>query len=216
MYMKMESRAWYASKASLVWVAWLVALGCSGGSGGDDAAGSSGLDGSLGGLDAFTVDAGPVIGNDTRTNSCPGPVLASWSVDGVPYVSSTILVLSMGTGWQMTLVECVDDGVDSTLQIADIPGPVAVGSFPISFTVLHGQPASGTAGATWSVTSGGGISDATNYFTDPTHTGVLTITAVDSAASTFSGTFSFLAVNDAGTHVVNVTDGILTNIKFTP
>jgi hypothetical protein len=137
-------------------------------------------------------------------------------VDGVPYLSSTVLLVSLGTVWQLTMVECMNDGVDSTLQIAGIPGPVAVGSYPISFTILHGQPSSGTAGASWSVKSGGAISDPTNYYTTPSNTGMLTITAVDSATSTLSGTFSFSAINDAGSHVVQVSDGVLTNIKFTP
>jgi hypothetical protein len=215
--MKMESQSRRRLLSSLACTIGILAAGCSGGSGHDDAAGGTGIDGgSLGRQDAAPVDTMTGGGSDVRTNSCPGPIQASWSVDGVPYLSSTVLLVSLGTVWQVTMVECMNDGVDSTVQIAGIPGPVAVGSYPISFTLLHAQPSSGAAGASWSVTSGGAISDPTNYYTDPSHTGVLTVTSVDSATSTFSGTFSFSAINDAGTHVVQISDGVLANIRFTP
>jgi hypothetical protein len=215
MPMKMESQPRYRFISSLACAMGILAAGCSGGSGRDDAGGATGIDGGvLGGQDAVSVDAMTGGGSDARTNSCPGPIQASWSVDGVPYLSSTVLLASLGTVWNLTMVECMNDGVDSTVQIGGVPGPVAVGSYPISFTILHGQASPDAAGATWSVTSGGAISDPTNYYTDPSHTGVVTVTSIDSAASTFSGTFSFSAINDAGTHVVQVSDGVLTNIKF--
>jgi hypothetical protein len=196
-------------------------LGCSGGSGSDDGGSGGGAQGSTdsGSTDGALahVDTRRIGGSDARVNSCPGPITMSWAVDGVPYVSSTVLVGGVGDRWQVTAVECVNDGTDSVLQLVDIPGPIEVGSYPLSFTALHAQPASSEGGATWYVNSNStSIATETNYFTDSAHTGVLTITAVDTTASTLFGSFSFSAVNDAATHVVQVTDGVLSNVKFPP
>src|SRR5262245_46293491 len=68
-----------------------IAAGCGGdgGGGANDGGGSGGGSGSDGG-GARATDAPP-------RNSCPGPVIASWKVDGTPYVASTVGYGSVGT-----------------------------------------------------------------------------------------------------------------------
>lgn len=52
------------------------------------------------------------------------------------------------------------------------------------------------------------------YYSDPTHTGTLSITKYDAANQLISGTFSFTAINDADLTTATVTDGSFTNVKW--
>lgn len=192
-----------------------LVVGCSGGGGGggDGAAGAG--SGGDGGAVGTTADAGGARSIDApRRNTCPGPVIASWKVDGTPYVASTVGYGSVGPTWQLTIVECVDDGVDKTLQFSMLPTPVAVGTYPLSFKILHAMPANGNAGAMWAAGKNASISADTNYYTDSTRTGTFEVTAVDAAAMKFSARFSFSAVNDAGTGMVSVTEGTIENATY--
>ncbi len=161
----------------------------------------------------------PVTVVDTQTgtaaeaheHACPSTIQASWKVDGMPYASSRVVVLYIGTHSQIAMVECSDDSAKGALQI-DLPGPIAVGSYPLSFTILHGQVSATEAGAYWSKTGTSG--GDTTYFTTAAHTGVLDIASLDTATTTFSGTFAFSATNDAGTQVVQITDGVFTAAKY--
>ena len=153
--------------------------------------------------------AGSLIAEETG-NSCPGRVIANWKVDGVSYPASTAMAMRTGDAWQLTLVECRDDGADRALQFAGLPAPLAVGRYALTVRILHGSRPQGAAGASFSATGGGTISSDTNYFTDATHTGTLEVTRVDAIAKTFDATFSFTAVNDAGTGVVEITAGKIT------
>jgi hypothetical protein len=143
---------------------------------------------------------------------CPGPVVASWKENGMFLQSSTPLVISIPPVFNLGLVACVSDGNDRTVQFEAIPGyPPMVGVYPLKYQPLHAQPANGFAGAEYIVTHGG------NYFTGPTgpaSTGAVNITAVDSAAMTFTGTFSFHAVDDSGAQSVDITEGTFTAIKY--
>jgi len=189
----------------------LSAAGC-GGSGGSGSTPDGGGPAVVGHDGAVARDAARA---DARAvNSCTQPITATWSVDGVPYVSDTTLYFSLDTAWQLTLLECVDDGVDRILQFSSIPGPIAVGTYPLSYQILHANPANGNGGAFWASGSSSAISADTNYYTDDVHTGSFSVTAVDPINLTYSATFSFTAVNDAGTKTVQVTDGVITNAKY--
>ncbi len=50
-------------------------------------------------------------------NKCPGPIIASWKADGVPFVASSVGYGAIGDVWQLVMVECVDDAVDRTVQL---------------------------------------------------------------------------------------------------
>lgn len=150
---------------------------------------------------------------DSEPAPCPGRVVATWKVDGVSYPASTAMAMRVGDSWQLTLIECRDDGADRTLQFAGLPAPLAVGRYPLSFRILHGRRPEGTAGASFSATGGGAIDADTNYFTDAAHTGTFEVTRVDARARTFDATFSFTAVNDAGTGTVKVTAGRIEDVR---
>jgi hypothetical protein len=135
-------------------------------------------------------------------------------VDGTPYVAFTVAYGSVGPTWQLTITECVDDGVDRVLQFASLPSPVAVGRYDLTYKLLHAMPANGNAGAMWMAGKNMAISADTNYFTDSTHTGTFEVTAVDAASMKFSARFSFTAVNDAGTGTINVMEGMISNAPF--
>lgn len=188
-----------------------MAAGCGGGSGGADAGFTDGLDGAGAGPDmTIARDARDARGGaiDSRY-ACPGPILASWTVDGVDYVSSTSLFQDIGATWLLTLVECLNDGTDRTLQFTLLPTPLAVGTYPLTYTSLHAQPWNGQGGAFYSASSANGPV----YFTTDAHSGQLTVTAVDATALKFSGTFSFDAISDAG-DVAHITNGRLDNIPY--
>jgi hypothetical protein len=165
---------------------------------------------------AASLVAGGILGAGSSLiaekggNACPGRVVANWKVDGVSYPASTAMAMRIGDAWQLTLIECRDDGADRTLQFAGLPAPLAVGRYALTVRILHGSRPQGAAGASFSATGGGAISADTNYFTDATHTGTLEVTRIDAKAKTFDASFSFTAVNDAGTGIVKVTAGRIT------
>jgi hypothetical protein len=143
-------------------------------------------------------------------SACPGRVVATWKVDGDSFPASTALAMRVGDSWQLTLIECLDDGADRTLQFAGLPAPIAAGRYPLTVRILHGTRPRGAAGASYSASGGGAIGADSNYFTDATHTGTLEVTRIDAAERIFDASFSFTAVNDAGTGAVKVTEGKIT------
>ena len=160
-----------------------------------------------------TLGAGSSLIAEKGAGSCPGRVVANWQVDGVSYPASTAMAMRIGDAWQLTLIECRNDGADRALQFAGLPAPLAVGSYALTVRILHGSRPQGAAGASFSATGGGAISADTNYFTDATHTGTLEVTRIDAKAKTFDASFAFTAVNDAGTGVVEITGGRISGAR---
>jgi hypothetical protein len=160
-----------------------------------------------------TLGAASALIAESDGNSCPGRVIANWKVDGVSFPASTAMAMRIGDSWQLTLIECRDDGADRALQFAGLPAPLAVGRYALTVRILHGSRPQGAAGASFSATGGGRIGADTNFFTDDTHSGTFEVTRIDAAAKTFDASFSFTAVNDAGTGVVKITAGKITGAR---
>lgn len=198
-----------------------VLAGCAFGCGDDDAdpgpdgAGGSGDTGGMpsgndGGSDASSGgDPGaPLGGSGTGSDTCPGDIIASWEVDGEPVESSSSTFVAAGATWSVTIVECTDDGVDATLVFSHLPVPVAVGTYALTSTLLHGAQTTADPGALYSA-------DDASYFTNEEQSGELVITEVDDAANTFSGTFSFSAIDDDATKTIAL-QGTITAATFRP
>ena len=211
------------SKLSLVAVLFAAGSGFACGGGGGGAAGGTGGNAGAapsedGGSDGSgTGDAGGPASGDggapAIADTCPGDIIATWEVDGKALRSATSTYIEAGT-WGMNFVECVDDDNDAVLQFAGIPLPVEAGTYALTSKLLHGAQTTGDPGAYYSEEGGGPITSETNYFIDPEIPGELVITDVDSAESTISGTFSFSAVNDAGSKTIEVT-GEISGAHFT-
>jgi hypothetical protein len=107
------------------------------------------------------------------------------------------------------MVACVPNGTADRTITFEVLHDLQVASYPLRWKPLHASPANGYSGADYIISNGG------SYFTDSiSNTGVLNVTAVNTAARTYSGNFQFTAVNDAGTGVVHITDGTITNIPY--
>lgn len=148
---------------------------------------------------------------ETITNgNCPGAVIATWKVDGTSYQSSTpVTTYDSGFDFTLTMVACVPNGTADRTITFEVLHDLQVASYPLRWKPLHASPANGYSGADYIISNGG------SYFTDSiSNTGVLNVTAVNTAARTYSGNFQFTAVNDAGTGVVHITDGTITNIPY--
>jgi hypothetical protein len=157
-------------------------------------------------------------GLDTGPGNClPGPI-AGWQVDGASFSAAVVILNGVrsdgtalsspseffqaaGSTWTISMIGCDrSDGQNPFLNIVRIPGPLAVGTYPLSdgTQASYFVPRLGNTGA--------------NYTTDSAHTGALVVVTADEAAATFSGTFSFTAVDGAQPGVtapVTVTNGRL-------
>jgi hypothetical protein len=160
-----------------------------------------------GAVDASTSDSGTVDAG--AVSQCSQPVVATWKADGQPFESQTSLFLSLGAnaGFNLTLSAC--SAGDEVVQFEQIP-MFAVGTYPLTFTILHGHSANGDGGGMY--VAAGNVS----YFTDATHTGTFKITSINNTAKTFNGSFSFTGISDgdASARTVQITEGKLINIKF--
>ncbi|HXK19797.1 MAG TPA: hypothetical protein VNG33_18425, partial [Polyangiaceae bacterium] len=99
---------------------------------------------------------------------------------------------------------------DATMQFETIP-MLAVGTYPLTFKILHAMPSNGDGGAVF-ISAG---SKGMGYYTDDTHTGTFKITEVDDAAKTWSADFEFTGVADDGT-TLEITEGHIIKAKFSP
>ncbi|MCW3127326.1 MAG: hypothetical protein JWO03_2984 [Bacteroidetes bacterium] len=149
-------------------------------------------------------------GETITSGNCPGPVIASWKVDGTSYQSSTsVTTYDSGFDFTLTLAACVSGSTADRTVTFEVLHDLQVTSYPLRWKMLHANPPNGYSGADYLITNGG------SYFTDSvSNTGVLNVTAVNTSAKTYSGNFQFTAVNDAGTGVVHITDGTFTNIPY--
>lgn len=187
-----------------------AALGCSGGDeeSEDSGSGGSGGEGGTGGSDD-PAGTGGSDGSD-GLDTCPGTIVATWEVDGTSLASSSTTYVAAGT-WGITIVECIDDDKSGALVFSHIPLPVAVGTYTLTSTLLHGAQTTGEPGAFYTVDDG--TEGDTRYFTNTTESGELVITEVNTETTTLSGTFSFSAINDSGTKTIEVV-GELTDVEF--
>ncbi len=86
----------------------------------------------------------------------------------------------------------------------------AVGSYSLTSSNVN-------AGNTAIYAEGPSSAMLTDYWTDSTHTGTLTISKLDNSARTVSGSFSFNAVQfypTASTNTVSVSSGSFTDLKW--
>lgn len=149
---------------------------------------------------------GDSSGGAAPTNgACTQPVIGTWKAGGKSYAASQALYVGLYAKFNLTMVAC--DGSDATMEFETIP-MLAVGSYPLTFTILHGKPANGDGGAVFMDTKGN-----ENYFTDDTHTGTFKITKVDAAAKTFSADFEFTGKADDG-KTLEITDGHITAAPY--
>jgi hypothetical protein len=142
--------------------------------------------------------------------NCPGAIIATRKVDGTSYQSSTSSTsYNAGSSFSLTLAACVPNGTADRTISFEVLQNLQVGTYPLRWKMLHANRPNGYSGADYLITNGG------SYFTDSvSNTGVLNITAVNTTAKTFSGNFEFTAADDAGTGIVHITDGTLTNIPY--
>lgn len=175
--------------------------------GGSEDSGSGGADGEDGSGGSDDPDG---AGGSDGLENCPGTIVATWDVDGTSLASSSATYIASGS-WGLTIVECKDDDATGVLAFGNIPLPVAVGTYILTSTLLHGAQTTAEPGAFYSVDDG--TDGDTGYFTNTTESGELVITEVDTETMTLSGTFSFSAINDSGTKTVEVT-GELTEVGF--
>ena len=132
-------------------------------------------------------------------------------MDGTIYNQfNTVTAGSVGTSAQLVLVACADDGIDRSVSFNFLPYPPVAGNYPIKYKSLHGWPWNGHVSGTYSE----GSSNPLVYYSDSTsNTGNFLISSVDTIAKTFTGSFDFKAVNDAGSNTVHITNGIYT-VKY--
>jgi hypothetical protein len=183
-------------------------LGCSGGDGDSEGGGSGGSTEGGGGSGGNGEPEGS--GGGTGLENCPGSIIATWEAEGESSASSSATYTASGT-WSLTLVDCKDDDITEVLVFGNIPLPVAVGTYVLTSTLLHGAQTTGEPGAFYSVDDGS--EDDSSYFTTTAESGELVVTEVDADATTLSGTFSFSGINDSGTKTVQVT-GEITEAEF--
>ena len=144
-------------------------------------------------------------GASPGSSSCTATVIGSWKAGGVSYESQTGLYVGLDAKFNFTMTAC--GGSDATMEFETIP-KLEVGSYPLTFTILHGKPANGDGGAVFLQGKGGN-----NYFTDDAHTGTFNITAVDMAAKKFSADFEFSGKADDG-KTLEITDGHIIDAPF--
>lgn len=145
--------------------------------------------------------------NEPGTANCPGTAVPTWKVDGVAMASYVYVYTHVGSVNNFTLTACTSGSNDETVQLAFIPYPPVVGSYPLTWNGM----------GVWNHTgSGQYITDEDGtYFTDSTtYTGSFDIASVNASNKTISGGFHFSAHEYNGTRTVNVTDGMFTNMKY--
>jgi hypothetical protein len=148
---------------------------------------------------------------NTNTSAyCPGRIMATWKVDTTTYqCNSKTTSYNAGHSFSLILYVCVPVGAAAKSIEFDIPHDLQLGSYPLRWKPMHSWPLGSYGGADYLVNNVG------SYYTDSTtHTGMLTITSLNTMARVYSGTFSFDAVNDAGTDVVHINQGVLTDIDY--
>lgn len=145
-------------------------------------------------------------GAGTGTGSCDLPVIGTWKAGGKTYEAQTGLFTSFDPApeFNFNLVAC--GGSDALVQFEVIPA-LEPGSYPLTYTILHGKPANGDGGAFYS------DPDKKTFFTDDAHTGTFEITAVDETAHTFSADFSFTGKADDG-ETLEISDGHIIDAKY--
>lgn len=148
--------------------------------------------------------------NDDDDDTCgaTGTLEASWKVNGVEeksyvtYHAHTVSFLSL------SFQSC--SGPNNTVVLNYIPYPPAVGTYELKYGPLS-SPIKGMATYIDESVGTSGVSYATN----DTITGTFTITAVDLAAKTLSGTFSFDGLKEDGSGVINnITEGQIFNTVY--
>ncbi len=149
---------------------------------------------------------------DDGSITCPGPVVVNWKADGTAYKASTSIAVKVSTVFNLTIVACANQSPDRTISIGFIPYPPTVGSYAIQNDQTTGTW-NGTLQGSYSV--GTGASNDVSYFTDSlVNNGTLTITSVNTGAKKFSGSFNFKAKEHNGTAVINLTDGLLSDVVY--
>lgn len=145
---------------------------------------------------------------DSTSANCPGTPFATWKVDGVTQESYVYVYTHAGTVSNFTLTACVNDANDKIVQMAFIPYPPVVGSYPLKWS---GQGVWNGFGSGQYITDDDG-----DYLTDSTtYTGSFDIASVNTTDKRIAGSFHFAAHEvNPGTRTVNVTDGMFTNMKY--
>lgn len=184
---------------------WLPACGGgaedeSGAGGSNDLGGSSGSGGSS--------DTGGSSGTGGSGDVCPDPVLITWTEGGEEHHASLVLAQAIGDYFAFNAPACEDD---DQVVFRFLPYPLVTGTYELRYHLI-GETGEVEPGAQYATEDDGDYSTTTGY------TGELVVTAVDTDAGTFSGTFHYDAVDavsgDDNTDTVSVTDGVITDAPY--
>ena len=141
--------------------------------------------------------------SDTTGPSLDGPPFVTAQLDGVGWIvgpGDRILAYALSNGALLVAGVRRDSlGVDRDALGVVVTAFTTPGSSPLTVDTAEGQGLYSDYAP-----PGGGEAD---YATDTSHTGVVRITAVDTARHRIAGTFSFNAVHSTGTGVVQVRAG---------
>ena len=148
--------------------------------------------------------------DDGDNDNCgsTGVLEASWKVNGVEENAYRSFHTHTGSLLNLSFQSC--SGPNNAVVLSYIPYPPAVGTYELKYGPFS-SPIKGQATYIDESVGTSGVSYATN----DTINGTFTITDVDLAAKTLSGTFSFNGLKEDGSGIIHsITEGQIFNTVY--